>query len=60
MEVMVSVCGEDPAVGRIFSCGDAYITVVSVDEGGGPVDVPFQLEPVDPQDVRRCACAPER
>lgn len=60
MEVMVSVCGENPAVGEIFHCGDAYVTVVSVNEHGGPVDVPFELEPLDPCDVKRCAQAAER
>lgn len=60
MEVMVSVCGENPAVGNTFHCGDAYATVVSVDELGGPVDVPFELEPTEANDIRRCAQAAQR
>ncbi|GAX85125.1 hypothetical protein CEUSTIGMA_g12545.t1 [Chlamydomonas eustigma] len=30
MEVMVSVHGEDPLVGELFHCADAYLTVVKV------------------------------
>lgn len=60
MEVMVSVCGETPTVGEVFHCGDAYVTVVSVDEKGGPVDVPCELAAVEPHDVKRCAQAAER
>ena len=60
MEVLVSVCGETPTVGEIFHCGDAYATVVSVDDQGGPVDVPFELKPTDAHDVKRCAHAAQR
>lgn len=60
MEVMVSVCGENPTVGDMIHCGDAYVTAVSVDEHGGPVDVPFELHPLEPCDVKRCAQAAER
>lgn len=36
MEVMVSVCAETPSLGgRVFECGDAFVTVVAVDGSGG-------------------------
>lgn len=36
MEVMVSVCAETPSLGgRVFECGDAFVTVVAVDGGSG-------------------------
>ena len=39
MEVMVSVCAETPSLGgRVFECGDAFVTVVAVDgDRGRPV-----------------------
>ena len=39
MEVMVSVCAETPSLGgRVFECGDAFVTVVAVDGSlGKPV-----------------------
>ena len=56
MEVMVSVCGETPAEGAsVFHCGDAYATVVAVDPEGQPAEVPFELAPASPDDIRRCA-----
>ena len=36
MEVMVSVCAETPSLGgRVFECGDAFVTVVAVDGNCG-------------------------
>lgn len=56
MEVMISVCGETPAEGAsVFHCGDAYATVVAVDPEGQPAEVPFELAPSSPDDIRRCA-----
>ena len=61
MEVMISVCGETPSdFGGVFHCGDAYATIVSVDRGGNPVEVPFELAPASPPDRQRCAGADER
>ena len=55
MEVMISVCGETPAEGAsVFHCGDAYATVVAVDPEGQPAEVPFELVPSSPDDIRRC------
>ncbi|KAL4451765.1 hypothetical protein ABPG75_007427 [Micractinium tetrahymenae] len=45
VEVMISLWGETPDVGIMFHCGDAYATVVSVDEHKRPVDIPFELRP---------------
>ena len=51
------MCGERLAESSIFHCGDAYATVVSVDQHGLPVDIPFDLQPKDAADVSRCAAA---
>jgi acyl-CoA hydrolase len=63
MEVMVSVCAENPAAGRVFECGDAFATVVLVDAAGAPLPVPCELDlpsdPADP-DARRAAGAAGR
>ena len=41
MEVMVSVCAETPSLGgRVFECGDAFVTVVAVDGSQGKPVVP--------------------
>ena len=41
MEVMVSVCAETPSLGgRVFECGDAFVTVVAVDGALGRPVVP--------------------
>lgn len=60
MEVMISVCGERLAESSIFHCGDAYATVVSVDQHGLPVDIPFELKAKDPADQQRCSAARNR
>ena len=60
MEVMISVCGETPTEGKVFHCGDAYATVVSVDTKGNPVELAFELTPDSPRDQLRCAGAAER
>lgn len=60
MEVMISVCGETPHIGEVFHCGDAYVTVVSVDPDGSPVEVPFELQPVTEAERRQCAGASQR
>ena len=60
MEVMISVCGERLAENNIFHCGDAYATVVSVDQHGLPVDIPFELKAKDPADQQRCSAARNR
>ena len=39
MEVMVSVHGEDPLVGDLFHCADAFVTVVTVQQTAGGGDV---------------------
>lgn len=44
-EVMVSLWGEVPEEGKPFHCGDAFVTVVSVDADGAPVDSAFELVP---------------
>ncbi|MEW5306635.1 MAG: hypothetical protein WDW36_009089 [Sanguina aurantia] len=45
LEVMISVHGEDPAVGEVFHCADAFLTLVTVDARGSPVLVPCDLMP---------------
>lgn len=60
MEVMISVCGEDPTQGHVFHCGDAYATVVSVDTEGNPVEVPFELAPATEPEQQRCRNAADR
>eukprot|EP00887_Chlorella_sp_A99_P007792 scaffold20.g7792.t1 len=45
VEVMISVWGETPDIGDMFGCGDAYATIVSVDERTRPEDIPFELVP---------------
>ncbi len=60
MEVMISVCGETPHIAEVFHCGDAYVTVVSVDKDGSPVEVPFELQPVTEAEKRQCAGATKR
>ena len=60
MEVMISVYGETSHVGKIFHCGDAYATVVSVDSRGQPVEVPFELRPETEEERLRCAGAAAR
>lgn len=53
VEVMVSLWGEVPEQGKPFHCGDAYVTVVSVDAAGAPTDIPFELVPTTPQEAAR-------
>ena len=60
MEVMISVCGESLAESSIFHCGDAYATVVTVDQHSLPVDIPFELDPKSPADAQRCAASQSR
>lgn len=50
MEVMVSVCAETPSLGgRVFECGDAFVTVVAVDGAlGRPVVGPSSSEAPTP------------
>ena len=56
VEVMISVCGENPTERQVFYCGDAYATVVSVDSRqGGTVTIPFTLEPRTTLEKQRCA-----
>lgn len=60
MEVMISVYGETSHVGKIFHCGDAYATIVSVDGEGLPVEVPFELTPSSEEEIARCSAAKDR
>lgn len=60
MEVMISVYGETSHVGKVFHCGDAYATVVSVDSEGQPVEVPFELHAKTEEEVLRTAGAVAR
>jgi acyl-CoA hydrolase len=62
MEVMVSVCAETPALGSVFECGDAFVTVVVVQRASGaPAPVPFCLAvPEAGPDAVRAAGAAER
>lgn len=60
-EVMISVCGESPTERLVFYCGDAYASVVSVDnKKGGTVTIPFTLEPQTSLEKQRCAEADVR
>lgn len=60
MEVLISVCGEAPHIGKVFHCANAFATVVSVDANGEPMAVPFELEPQTRVEKARCAGAAER
>jgi len=60
MEVMISVYGETSHVGKIFHCGDAFATIVSVDDQGLPVEVPFELQAESEEEKMRCAGAHDR
>lgn len=60
VEVMVSLWGEVPEQGKPFHCGDAFVTVVSVDAAGAPKDIPFELVPTSPQEAARYAGAVAR
>ena len=63
MEVMVSVCAETPALGAVFECGDAFVTVVAVQRASGaPSPVPFRLAVPDagPDAVRAAGAAARR
>jgi hypothetical protein len=53
VEVMLSVWGEAPEEGVLFHCGDAWATVVSVDQRGGPFPFPFELAPQAESEVLR-------
>uniref|UniRef100_A0A7S3R6G0 HotDog ACOT-type domain-containing protein n=3 Tax=Dunaliella tertiolecta TaxID=3047 RepID=A0A7S3R6G0_DUNTE len=54
LEVLVSVHGEDPQVGELFHCADAFITLVTVSRDcGQPMQLPFQLQPVTDTDRLR-------
>jgi hypothetical protein len=39
------VFGETPSEGVVFHCADACVTVVVVDDEGGPSSIPFVLDP---------------
>ena len=59
VEVQVSVWGEAPESGEaMFSCGDAFATVVQLGPGGRPEEVPFQLLPETEAERLRAAGAP--
>ncbi|KAL6778365.1 hypothetical protein ACKKBG_A17915 [Auxenochlorella protothecoides x Auxenochlorella symbiontica] len=60
VEVMISVWAETPEAGGLFECGDAYATVVSMNESGVPQDIPFELAPDTPEDHTRHAGAIRR
>ncbi len=60
MEVMISVYGETSHVGKVFHCGDAFATIVSVDSKGLPIEVPFELKPASEEEAARCAGAMDR
>lgn len=60
MEVMISVYGETSHVGKVFHCGDAYATVVSIDSQGQPVEIPFSMCPQTMEEHLRCAGAVAR
>eukprot|EP00884_Botryococcus_braunii_P001391 jgi/Botrbrau1/11252/Bobra.0038s0024.1 len=55
-----SLLTETPHIAEVFHCGDAYVTVVSVDKNGSPVEVPFELQPVTEAEKRQCAGASTR
>ena len=44
---------EDPAVGTIFHCNDAYLTMVAVDDEGASVHLPFTVRPVTAEEHLR-------
>ncbi|KAF5841852.1 HotDog domain-containing protein [Dunaliella salina] len=61
LEVLVSVHGEDPQVGELFHCADAFITLVTVSRDcGQPMQLPFQLQPVTDMDRLRQEGAQKR
>ncbi|KDD72548.1 hypothetical protein H632_c3203p1 [Helicosporidium sp. ATCC 50920] len=59
-ELLISVWAETPEEGGLFECGDAYATVVSINDQGQPLDIPFELAPQTPQDHVRYRGALER
>ena len=59
-EIMVSIWGENPEEGNPFHCGDAYVTVVSVNERGEPIDIPFEIVPQTVEEKKRFAGAVAR
>lgn len=52
MEVGVRVCSEDPITGLKQHCLTGYLTFVSVDGTGKPVEVPA-IQPDSAEDIRR-------
>ncbi|GMH39377.1 hypothetical protein BSKO_07275 [Bryopsis sp. KO-2023] len=61
MEVMVTVYGEDPWVGETFHCADAFATVVCVDAGGKPAQIPCEVVPeTDAEKIRHEGAAGRR
>jgi len=60
VEVMISLWGEVPEEGVPFHCGDAYVTVVSVDSMGAPVDILIEIVPSKDAEHRRYTGAVSR
>jgi acyl-CoA hydrolase len=61
MEVGVRVEAEDVRTGEVRHTSTAYLTMVAIDEHGGPVPVPpLQLEDGDTEAVRRQSAAQQR
>lgn len=60
LEVAVTVFGEAPSEGVVFHCADACVTVVVVDDSGGPSTIPFALDPQTPNQQLRYRSALKR
>ncbi|HTX18356.1 MAG TPA: acyl-CoA thioesterase [Bacteroidota bacterium] len=52
MEVGVKVLSENLLTGEVLHANSAYLTFVSIDENGAPVEAP-RLRPESPEEVRR-------
>lgn len=66
IEVFVSIWGEVPEeddesyTGEPFHCGNAWCTVVSVDDTGSPKNIPFELVPETEKEAMRMEGARDR